>query len=132
MQKPYFHFNRLVKKYSRNIKLYVQREGFYKGGIYHEGITDVFTVQGAFISTKRSSLNNSGGNYSKESKHLYTLSPIPHSLENVKVECEGQFYKITTDRDHGNEPFTGVYAYYLEWIQPFDNPDKECCHAVRY
>lgn len=124
MQKPYFHWKRLVKKYSRPIKLHVQRDGFYKGGIYHEGIADIYDAYGACIAMKRPVMNDSGGNYAKEDKHLYMLEPIPHALEHVKVECDGQMYTVTTDRDHGNEPFTCVYAYYLTWISKFDGQKK--------
>lgn len=70
----------------------------------------------------------SRGNYAREDKHLYMLSPIPHALENVTVEANGQLYKVTVDRDHGNEIFTGIYVYYLTWIQPFD-PEKEDTYA---
>lgn len=121
MQRPYFHLKRLVRKYSRPIKLHVQQKGYYEGGIYHEGDTDILDVYGALIAMKRPSMNDSGGSFAKESKHLYMLSPIPHALENVKVECDGQLYTVTTDRDHGNEMFTGVYAYYLTWVSKFDN-----------
>jgi len=121
MQRPYFHFKRLVRKYSCHIKLHVQQNGYYEGGIYHEGNTDILDAYGACIAMKRPAMNDSGGNYSKEDKHLYMLSPIAHALENVKVEYNGQIYTVTTDRDHGNEVFTGIYAYYLTWVSKFDH-----------
>ena len=124
MRKSYFHWKRLIRKYSRPIRLHVQHDGAYEGGLYREGSTDVYDTHGACIAMKRHALHDSGGNYAKEDKHLYMLQPIPHALENVKVECDGQMYKVTTDRDHGNEPFTGVYAYYLTWVSKFDKRDN--------
>lgn len=123
MQKPYFHWKRLVRKYSRPIRLHVQSSGKYIGGVYHEGETVIHDAYGACIAMKRPAMNDSGGSYAKEDKHLYMLHPIPHALENVKVECAGQLYKVTADRDHGDEPFTGVYAYYLTWVSKFDKPE---------
>lgn len=124
MRKPYFHFKRLVKKYSRPIRLHIRSPGSYTGGIYQEGTAETFDVYGACIAMKRPTMNDSGGNYAKEDRHLYMLQPIPHALEDVEVECDGQQYKVTTDRDHGNEEFTGVYVYYLTWVSKFDKPEE--------
>lgn len=123
MQKPYFHWKRLIKKYSRPMRLHIHEKGNYDGGIYLEGAEEIQDITGACIAMKRPSMNDSGGNYAKEDKHLYLLQPIPHALEDVKVECDGQMYAVTTDRDHGNEPFTGVYAYYLTWVSKFDEKE---------
>lgn len=123
MRKPYFHWKRLIRKYSRPIRLHVQSPGAYTGGIYQAGDTTIYDAYGACIAMKRPAMNDSGGNYAKEDKHLYMLKPIPHALENVKVECDGQLYQVTTDRDHGNEAYTGVYAYYLTWVSKFDEPE---------
>jgi hypothetical protein len=128
MSGRYFNFDRLVKKYSRPVTLNIRQKGSYSGGIYHEGEEETVVIAGAVISMKMQSGNNSGGNYSAEDKHLYTLSPIPHALENVTVEFDGKMYTATVDRDSGNEPFTGVYVYYLKWIKPFDSEvNRDAC-----
>lgn len=124
MRKPYFHWKRLVRKYSRPFTLLVQREGSYQGGLYQNGLTDEWTEHGAIIAMKRSSMHEDGGNHAAEDKHLYMLHPIPHALETVQVYFQGQLYRVTVDRDHGNEDFTGVYAYYLTWVQKFDHPEQ--------
>lgn len=124
MRKPYFHWKRLVRKYSRPFTLLVERKGSYQGGIYRKGLTDAWTEHGAIIAMKRSAMHEDGGNYAAEDKHLYMLHPIPHALETVQVCFQGQLYSVTVDRDHGNEAFTGVYAYYLKWVQKFDHPEQ--------
>ena len=116
-------FPRILSRLQGLYRLHIRQEGVYDGGVYCPGETEIKDTYGACIAMKRPSMNDSGGNYAKEDKHLYLLNPIPHALENVKVECDGQMYTITIDRDHGNEPFTGVYAYYLTWISKFDTKE---------
>ena len=101
MERPYFHFKRLIRKYSRDIVLLVQEPGSYKSGIY------------------RSAFRNDGGNYAAEDKILYMLQPIPHVLERVQVQFRGQMYKPVVDRDHSDAALTGVYVYRLAWVEPF-------------
>lgn len=124
-RRPKFHFRRLVRKYSRPITAYVQREGTYDGGVYKPGITDSFVLHGAVIAMKRTAVNDVGGNYIQEDKHLYTLTPIVHPLDGVKILFDGQLYAVTVNRDHGNETFTGVYAYFLTWISKFQKEKKD-------
>ena len=111
MERPYFHFKRLIHKYSRDIVLLVQEPGSYKSGIYQPGETTSCTCKAAF--------HNDGGNYAAEDKILYMLQPIPHALERVQVQFRGQMYKPVVDRDHSDAALTGVYVYRLAWVEPF-------------
>ena len=119
MERPYFHFKRLVRKYSRDIVLLVQEPGSYKSGIYQSGETTPCKCKGAILSKNRSAFRNDGGNYAAEDKILYMLQPSPHVLERVQVQFRGQMYKPVVDRDHSDAALTGVYVYRLAWVEPF-------------
>lgn len=120
MARPYFHWRRLLTKYRRLITLCIQDEGHYIDGLYVPGEERIETTYGAIIAKSVSALNSDGGNSETEQRILYTLQPIEHPLERVQVEHDSSRFHLTLNRDRGNAPLTGVWAYDMVRIQKFE------------
>lgn len=116
----YFHFERLIRKYSRPFDVYVPATGTYDAGRYVDGKAQKASVTGAILSRYRGKQFQQGGTIETQDRVLYMLSPIDKALLGAEVHFEGNTYQIAEDRQTGNESFTGVYAYTLRWVSAFD------------
>ena len=117
----YFHFERLIQKYSRSITVHVPADGEYKDGRYESGKSKETKIVAAILSHAKNKQFQPGGSIETQDRILYTLQPIDKALIGAEISFEGNTYQISADRQTGNECFTGVYAYVLRWVSAFND-----------
>ena len=121
----YFDFARLIKRYSRTFQAAYECEGdFNEKGDFVKGVPIVETLQGAIINYKESRAYRSEGALSTQDKRLFVLKPLKKALLGATVIDKGNVYKIEATSE--NADFTGVYAYTLRYVSPFDEGDCLC------
>lgn len=116
----FYHFERLIRKYSVPFTLVSTSQGEYVDGVYKNATESRTERIGAIISQRKSKDYGEGGTFSDQDRVLYMLSEIEQPLKNSYVIANGNKYNIETDRDKGNEIFTGVYVYLLKWVECFN------------
>ena len=121
----YFNFERLIRKYSRTFQATYECEGdFDEKGDFVKGVPIVETLQGAIINYKESKVYRSEGALSTQDKRLFVFKPLKKALLGATVIDKGKVYKIELTSE--NADFTGVYAYTLRYVSPFEKGDCLC------
>lgn len=111
----YFNFQRLIRKYMREMKLIIYSKGEYNNsGDYVKGEKQEVSIYGAVISFKESKIHRSEGNLTQKDKRLFTLEPIDNALKGSQMVFGSDLYNIE-DSNTENAVFTGVYAYTLKY-----------------
>lgn len=111
----YFHFERLIRKYSSKFKLITYTDsGYNDKGDYVEGTETETELNGAIINFKENVVYNSEGKLTMQDKQLYMLKPLNQSLKGAKVVYDGKIFTIENNEE--NAKFTGVYAYLLRYV----------------
>lgn len=119
----YFHFKRLIERYSSGFKSITLTSGDYDDfGKWKDGEEVKVTLTGAIISHKESKIYRSEGNLTAKDKRLFTTEPIEQALLNSKIEYEGDVFRI--EDNSNNAKFTGVYAYTLKFVSAFKEGGK--------
>ena len=118
---PYFNFERLIKKYSREfIATYKIDGGGYddKGDYINFGIVKE-TLTGAIINFTESKIYRAEGTLKTQDKRLFMLKPLKKALIGATVIDNNNTYRIEEESE--NAMFTGVYAYVLKWVSAFND-----------
>lgn len=115
----YFHFQRLIRKYSRPFTVLVPCDGAYgPNGDYVKGEPGRVTLNGAILSHRQNKIFRSEGTLTAQDRALYLLQPLQKALAGALVLHENSLYRIGDALD--NSAFTGVWAYTLKYQSAFD------------
>lgn len=112
----YYHFKRLIDKYSRPFKLVL------KGAVTYDSLGDCVYAQdteydlyGAVIGYTENKVYRSEGHYTSMDKALYMVTPLDDALTKGTVIFNGCEYTITAVKRQDDSYFTGVYGYSLRY-----------------
>lgn len=116
----YFHFERLINKYSREFTATYKTGGgrYDDKGDYTSGEVVKETLTGAIINFKESKTYRAEGTLKTQDKRLFMLQPLKSALIGATVIDNGNEYRIEEATE--NAMFTGVYSYVLRWVSAFD------------
>lgn len=122
----YFHFERLIRKYSTEFKVILPAKGSYDdSGEYVKGTKKTVTMTGAVLDIderKLRSLNSTQsartGTLTTKDKQLYMTSELTDDLTDVRVVYNGKVYSVEDEKE--NRIFTGVCAYILTYVSAFN------------
>ena len=115
----YFHFQRLIRKYSAPFTAVIPAEGGYGiNGDYVKGEPRSVSLTGAILSHRQNKVFRSEGTLTEQDRMLYMLQPLEKELQGALVEYNGKTYRIGDVLD--NSVFTGVWAYTLKFQSAFN------------
>lgn len=114
----YFHFERLIAKYSTEFKVIIPAKGGYVDGEYVKGEAVQQTLTGAILDIDERKIRNSNGTLTTKEKQLYMTSELADDLTDVKVVYDGKVYSVEDEKE--NLKFTGVFAYILTNVSAFN------------
>lgn len=130
----YFHFERLIAKYSTEFKAVIPDKGGYVDGEYIKGETERQTLTGAILDIDEKKIRNSNGTLTTKDKQLYMTSELANDLTDVRVVYDGKVYSVEDEKE--NRQFTGFCAYILTYVSAFDkgglNSGKFFNNPTRY
>lgn len=116
---PYFHFQRLIRKYSKSFTAVIPADGVYgDNGDYIKGEPRCVSLVGAILSHRQNKIFRSEGTLTAQDRALFMLQPLEKELKGALVEYEGNVYRIEASLD--NSHFTGVWAYTLKFQSAFN------------
>ncbi len=113
----YFHFERLIKKYSTEFEVTIPTKGGYVDGEYVKGEAVQRTLTGAILDIDEKKIRNSNGTLTTKDKQLYMTSELADDLTNVRVVYDGKVYSVEDEKE--NRQFTGFCAYILTYVSAF-------------
>lgn len=117
---PYFHFERLINKYSREFTATYRNDGYYDDrGEYVDVNPISVKLTGAILNFTESKIYRAEGTLTTRDKRLFMLKALDTRLIGATVVDDEQVYRIEEVKE--NAVFTGVYAYTLKWVSAFDN-----------
>lgn len=115
----YFHFERLIRKYSTEFKAILPAKGSYDdSGEYVKGTKKTVTMTGAILDIDERKLRNSNGTLTTKDRQLYMTSELTDDLTDVRVVYNGKVYSVEDEKE--NRIFTGVCAYILTYVSAFN------------
>lgn len=119
----YYHFERLIKKYSTTFTVLTPTGGdFDDYGDFVDESQKRKQLQGAILSNRENKVFKSNGTLTERDKVLYMLEPLKKDLQGAEIVYNEDLYRIENKLE--NAFFTGVYAYSLKYISVF-NGDEE-------
>lgn len=112
----YFHFERLIKKYSTSFTLILPNNGEYVNGEYttQNGETE---MTGAILDISERLLHESNGTLTLKDKMLYVLREHTQSLTGAKIIHKGNVYNVEDLKE--NYSYTGFCCYTLKYVSRF-------------
>ena len=110
----YFHFERLIKKYSTEFTAIIPAAGGYVDGEYVKGNATRRTLTGAILDIDETKVRNSNGTLTRKDKQLYMTEQLADNLTDVRVIYDGKEYSVEDEKE--NRKFTGFCAYVLIYI----------------
>ena len=113
----YFHFERLIKKYSSKITAIIPAKGHYENGEYVKGSDKTFELMAAILDIDRKKIYNSGGTLTEQDKQLYVIGTLTEEIRGAKIIHNGKEYSVEQDTD--NSLFTHFTAYILKYVSAF-------------
>ena len=117
----YFHFFRLIQKYSCSfIAIFPLNGGYDNQGNYYTG-QERKTLTGAIIDISQDKIFRSAGTLTERDKNLFLFSALP--LVGGYVIHKGNKYSVETQSE--NAEFTGVYQYTLKYVSAFDEEAED-------
>lgn len=113
----YFHFRRLIEKYSNNFVAELPSEVYWHEGEQIKGEPKRVKLRGAILSHRETKIFRSEGTLTAHDKALYMLEPLENALQLAKIIYRGNVYSIGDLLE--NSEFTGVWAYTLKYVSAF-------------
>lgn len=121
----YYHFERLIKKYSSDFIAIIPAKGSYSDdGEYIEGKEKKLSLTGAILDIDEKKLYNSingtnarGGTLTTKDKQLYITDELTENLVGAKVKYKGHVYSIEDEKEDCE--FTGFCSYILTYVSAF-------------
>lgn len=119
----YYHFERLIRKYSTTFTVIVPKGGGYDdSGDYQEDGTKRIKLQGAILSNRESKIFKSGGSLTEQDKVLYLFKPLENDLQGAEIIHNKNLYRIGNKLE--NALFTGVFSYGLKFVSVFNEVEE--------
>jgi len=112
----YFHFERLIKKYSTSFTAILPSKGGFVNGEYTAEETEI-ELTGAILDISERLLHDSNGTLTAKDKQLYILREHTSSLVGAKVIHKGNVYNVEDVKE--NYSYTGFCCYTLKYISRF-------------
>lgn len=128
----YFHFERLIKKYSREITAIIPARGKYVDGEYVAGKEKRITLNAAILDIDKkkiyggangSQVGGSGATLTAQDKQLYVIGTLTEDIIGAKIIHEGKEYNVEQDTD--NSFFTNFAAYILKYVSAFGGVNND-------
>ncbi len=115
----YFHFDRLINKYSSEFSAILPESGHYAdNGEYVIDEKSNLALSGAIIDISESKVRNSNGTLTLKDKQLFIKGKPIEGLINSKVVYGGNQYSVESETE--NHSFTGFSSYTLKYISAFN------------
>ena len=113
----YYHFERLIKKYSSKIAAIIPGKGHYENGEYVNDDDKTVELMAAILDIDRKKIYNSGGTLTTQDKQLYVIGTLTEEIRGAKIIHKGKEYSVEEDTD--NSLFTNFTAYILRYVSAF-------------
>ena len=121
----YYHFERLIKKYSSEFTAIIPAQGSYSDdGEYVKGKEKKISLYGAILDISERKLYNSinginarGGTLTTKDKQLYMTDELTENLVGAKVIYNGNVYNVESEVE--DFKFTGFCSYNLTYVSAF-------------
>lgn len=118
----YYHFERLIKKYSSEITAILPAKGEYVNGEYVKNEEKRITFDAAILDIDRKKVYESGGTLTLQDKQLYVIGTLTEEIRGAKIIYKGKEYSVEQDTD--NSVFTNFTAYVLKYVSAFGGDNK--------
>ena len=113
----YFHFERLIKKYSSEVTAILPEKGRYVNGEYVSSGNQRITFDAAILDIDKKKIYNAGGTLTTQDKQLYVIGTLTDEIRGAKIIYNGNEYSVEQDTD--NSFFTNFTAYILKYVSAF-------------
>lgn len=122
----YYHFERLIKKYSSEVTAILPAKGSYVDGEYVEGKEKRVTFSAAILDVDKRKIyggvggaqsGSSGATLTVQDKQLYVIGTLTDDIIGAKIIHNGKTYSVEEDTD--NSLFTHFTAYVLKYVSAF-------------
>ncbi len=122
----FFNFNRLITKYSREIKIIKKGEKtLNNAGDWEYSEPTEIMLYGAIMGFSESKIQRSEGALTANDKALHILQPIDNALMGATIVFNGNNYRLETQKGKDNAEFTGCYSYTLKWVSAFKEGESD-------
>lgn len=112
----YYHFRRLIKKYSTTFTAKIPQSGGFVNGEYTASEKEV-ELTGAILDINEQLIHNSNGTLTANDKQLFIESELADNLVGVKIIHKNKVYNVEEVKE--NYDFTGFCAYTLKFVSAF-------------
>ncbi len=120
----YFHFDRLIEKYSSEFTAILPPKGGYDdSGEYVKGKSEKVSLYGAILDISEKKIYNSNGTISHKDKQLFIKGKLTSNLIGAKVIYEDKQYNVEEETE--NCKFTGFSSYVLKYVSAFDKGENK-------
>lgn len=114
----YFHFERLIDKYSSEITAILPSKGSYDdSGEYVKGEPEKISLYGAILDISEKKIYNSNGTLTEKDKQLFVKGELAQNLVGAKIIYDNKQYSIEDETE--NSKFTGFSSYTLKYVSAF-------------
>lgn len=108
----YFHFERLIKKYSTSFTAILPSDGSFVNGEYTATETEI-ELSGAILDIGERLIHDSNGTLTAKDKQLYIMREHTQPLVGAKVIHKGNVYNVEDVKE--NYDYTGFCCYTLKY-----------------
>lgn len=120
----YFHFDRLIDKYSSKFTAILPSKGTYDdSGEYVQGESKKLSLYGAVLDMTEKKIYNSNGTLTQKDKQLFVKGKLTSDLIGAKVIYENKQYNVEEETE--NCKFTGVSSYVLKYVSAFNKGESD-------
>lgn len=120
----YFHFDRLIDRYSSEFTVILPTNGGYDdSGEYIRGEPEKLSLYGAILDISEKKIYNSNGTLTEKDKQLFVKGELTSNLVGAKVIYDNKQYNVEEETE--NCKFTGFSSYVLKYISAFDKGENK-------
>lgn len=120
----YFHFERLIEKYSSEFTAILPPKGSYDdSGEYVQGEPEKVSLYGAILDISEKKIYNSNGTLTHKDKQLFIKGELTSNLIGAKVIYEDKQYSVEEEAE--NCKFTGFSSYILKYVSAFGKGENK-------
>ncbi len=120
----YFHFDRLIDKYSSQFTAVLPSKGTYDdSGEYVQNEPKKVLLYGAVLDMTEKQIYNSNGTLTQKDKQLFIKGELTSNLVGAKVIYEDKQYNVEEETEDCE--FTGFSSYVLKYVSAFDKGESE-------